>query len=154
MIDYWIYNKKRITCLDDIPVDAFGFVYKITITDTDKKSFTYIGKKQLFSKRKKKFGKKQIASLTDKRSKKYEHIIAETDWVSYASSCIPLKEIIVNKTYCKIKKEILKFCYSATELKYEEAKQILLNDCLLDSNCFNANVQIKIIGKLKFNKNE
>lgn len=154
MINYWIYKNKRISKIEDIPENVFGFVYRIILTDNEGKTFKYIGKKQLYSKRKKKFTKKQLSTITDKRVKKYEHIVTETDWVSYNSSCIPLKEIIINKQYKKIKKEIISFCYSSTELKYEEAKQILINDCLIHDDYFNANVQIKIIGKLKFNKNE
>jgi len=153
MINYWIYKTKRITDISDIPDNVFGFVYRITITDNNNQVLKYIGKKQLYSKRKKKFTKKQLLNITDKRSKKYEHVITETDWKTYNSSCIPLKEIIINKQYKKIKKEIISFCYSSVELKYEEAKQILLNDCLVHDHYFNANVQIKIIGKLKFKNN-
>jgi len=149
MKNYWIYQGKRVSDLKDIPEGVFGFVYKI-IADNKK----YIGKKQLFSKRKKKFGKKQIALLTDRRSKKYEYVITETNWQTYNSSCIPLKELIEKDVKVKVKKEILCYCYSDLELKYQEVKHIMLFDAMINEDYYNANVQIKIIGKLKFNKNE
>jgi hypothetical protein len=146
-VNNWTYKNKIV---NNIPINAFGFIYRITLSCNNKKPLTYIGKKQFYSTRKRKFGKKEIALLSDKRSKKYEYKTVETDWKNYLSSCIPLKNTIETGEYNHIKKEILKFCYSSMELKYEEVKQILIDDCLLDNNCFNANVQIKIIGKLNF----
>ena len=68
----WLYEGKTFTDAD-IPKDAIGFVYEIEAI-IDGKSVKYIGKKNFFSIRKKKFGKKALANLKDKRSKKYEMV--------------------------------------------------------------------------------
>ena len=70
----WTYNGQIITELADMPVGTFGFIYKITNGKTDE---YYIGKKQVVSIRKRKFGKKEIAALEDKRMKKYEMVHKE-----------------------------------------------------------------------------
>ena len=67
----------------------FGFIYCIENTVT---SQFYIGKKQVVSIRKRKFGKKETAALTDKRMKKYEMVTKESDWLEYRSSNKVVKE--------------------------------------------------------------
>ena len=66
----WIYNENNIIELSDMPIGTIGFIYKISNKKTGQ---YYIGKKNVASVRKKKFGKKQIALITDKRLKHYEN---------------------------------------------------------------------------------
>ena len=54
----WIYNGSFITELNDMPEGTIGFIYKITNGKTGE---YYIGKKNVLSTRKRKFGKKEIA---------------------------------------------------------------------------------------------
>jgi hypothetical protein len=85
----WTYNGKCITEVSDMPEGVFGFIYKITNGKTNE---FYIGKKQVVSVRKRKFGKKETAALTDKRMKKYEMVTKESDWLEYRSSNKVVKE--------------------------------------------------------------
>jgi len=79
----WTYKGKSITELSDMPEGTFGFIYKITNGKTNE---FYIGKKQVVSIRKRKFGKREIAKLEDKRMKRYEMVEKESDWLEYRSS--------------------------------------------------------------------
>ena len=67
-----IGNLKRVKPFNDdmIPEGAVGFVYLMNYKSSDGKFYSYIGKKNFYSKRKKKFGKKALAAMTDKRAKK------------------------------------------------------------------------------------
>ena len=73
----WVYresNGVEWPVTDEfIPEHAVGFVYIMTaFIDGEEKK--YIGKKNFYSIRKKKFGKKALANMTDKRAKKYSTI--------------------------------------------------------------------------------
>ena len=151
--NYWIYNNNKVTSLNEFPETVFGFIYYISIYTNQGKMY-YIGKKQFYSKVKRRFGKKETALLTDKRAKKWEYKITETNWLVYSSSCKELRNIIETGDYTKIKKEIIDIAYSDLELKYKEVKYILQHDAVIKENYFNAGVSIKVIGKLKFNQNE
>jgi len=74
---WWIKSNgdfERIPFEDElIPEGAVGFIYKMRFT-RDGKEYLYIGKKNFYSNRKKNFGKKALAKVTDKRKKKYEVI--------------------------------------------------------------------------------
>ena len=48
----WYYQNKQINEINDLPQDAFGFIYQTTHTPTGKK---YIGKKSLIYNLKKKY---------------------------------------------------------------------------------------------------
>jgi hypothetical protein len=63
----WTYKGNYITELSDMPEGTIGFIYKITNGETGQ---YYIGKKNVASIRKRNFGKKEIALLTDKRMKR------------------------------------------------------------------------------------
>jgi len=84
----WRYKGSYITELADMPENVFGFIYKITNTETGE---YYIGKKQVVSVRKRNFGKREIAELKDKRMKKYEYVTKESDWKTYRSSIDTVK---------------------------------------------------------------
>ena len=71
----WIFKSRKISSLDQVPSKAIGFVYKIT----DSNGKIYVGQKSLFSNRKKNFGKRKLAEISDKRTKKYEIISKESN---------------------------------------------------------------------------
>jgi hypothetical protein len=114
----WIYNGEEITSIDQMPEGAIGFVYNI-VTNEGRE---YIGKKNLYSKRKRKFGKKEIAKITDKRKKHWEYVTKESDWKTYNSSNKELKEDIKNGV--EVTKYILQFAFEKKELSYLEEKHL------------------------------
>ncbi len=121
---------------DMIPEGAVGFVYIMNYLADDGQMYSYIGKKNFFSKRKKKFGKKKLAAMTDKRAKKYE-IVIKLDYENYFSSNKELKQAY--KETKLIHRTILKICFSKSELTYQETKfqfkhEVLENDYYLNGN--------------------
>lgn len=126
----WYHKNKKVLNLDNLKflsgvTNPNGFIYLIEL-DNGKK---YIGKKNLYSVRKKNFGKKQIAAITDKRLKTYETIIKESDWLTYCGSSRLLKEDL--KKNVKITNRfILEVATSKTELTYLETKYLFKYDVL------------------------
>jgi len=128
----WIYNGKQFQD-EDIPPGAVGFVY-IMHAIIDGKTANYIGKKNFQAIRKKKLSKKKLS--TDKRKKTYERV-AKTAYNNYYSSNEVLKK--AQKDGIRIRREILKICYSKTELTYQEVKHqfqygVLESDLYLNGN--------------------
>tara|TARA_R110002012_G_scaffold307551_1_gene513048 strand:- start:19 stop:462 length:444 start_codon:yes stop_codon:yes gene_type:complete len=144
----WTYLGKEITDVSQIG-SPFGFCYKITNISN---GMIYYGSKQVVSIRKKKFGKRKISQMPDKRKSKYEKIIKEMPgWREYTSSSKSLNFDIHEKHH-EYTKEILYLCSSKSELKYKEAEYIMCEQALLRDNCYNANISIKQVGKPNFNK--
>ena len=131
-------GKKLIDFSDNlIPEDSVGFVYMMNYLDSKSGiMYSYIGKKNFYSKRKKKFGKKALAAITDKRTKKYETVI-KLDYENYFSSNKELKQAY--KDGKMIYRTILKICFSKSELTYQETKaqfkhEVLERDYYLNGN--------------------
>lgn len=145
----WIYQGHDIHSITDMQrhcPKVWGFVYKLTLRD--KKSgaiaFEYIGKKNVYTKRKRTFGKKETAALKDKRKKAYEYVIKEGDWKAYVSSN---KYIKANNTKYDIYREIIMFSTNDNDLTYQEAKHIICSDALEDPRYLNDGVSIRRFGK-------
>jgi hypothetical protein len=134
-----IGNLKRVKPFNDdmIPKGAVGFVYLMNYKSSDGKFYSYIGKKNFYSKRKKKFGKKALAAMTDKRAKKYETVI-KLDYENYFSSNKELKQAY--KDGKLIYRTILKICFSKMELTYEETKAQFKYEVLERDNYLNGNI--------------
>jgi hypothetical protein len=131
------YKKMFISFKDDmIPENAVGFVYVMEMLK-DGKMYGYIGKKNFYSKRKKKFGKKALAAITDKRAKKYE-VITKLDYHNYFSSNKELKQAY--KDGLHINRVILKICFSKAELTYQETKAQFQHEVLEKDNYLNGNI--------------
>lgn len=142
-----MYQGKEITEVSQIG-NPFGFVYRIYNLSN---GMIYVGSKQVISIRKKRFGKRKIASMTDKRRSKYDVVTQEmAGWREYTGSSKELNEHI--KRGDKFQKEIIEICHTKTELKYREVQLIICEDSLIDEKYYNANVSIKQVGKLNFNK--
>ena len=123
---------------DMIPEGAVGFVYTMNYLDSKKGMvYSYIGKKNFYSKRKKKFGKKALAAMTDKRAKKYEMII-KLDYENYFSSNKELKKAY--KDGKMVYRTILKICFSKMELTYEETKAQFKYEVLERDDYLNGNI--------------
>ena len=131
----WIYQGKEFNELC-IPKHGIGFIYSMTAI-IDGKSVAYIGKKNFFSNKKKPLGKKALALTTDKRLKKYTREL-KPDFMNYYSSNITLKE--AHKAGVMIKREILRICYSQTELTYQEAKALFIEEVLENDMYLNQNI--------------
>lgn len=134
----WKYKENHITESSDMPDSVFGFVYKITNKNTGQ---YYIGKKQVVSIRKRKFGKKEIALLEDKRMKKYEYVTKESDWKTYRSSNEIVKKWFnddTTETDCEL--EILRFCSNKKSLTYYELQEQFSHDVLGDELALNENL--------------
>ena len=116
----WTYQGSKDF---EVPELAIGFVYRIDVIGTP---FYYYGKKNLTSTRGR--GKKKVTK--------------ESTWRTYESSSKEIKELI--KAGKKIKKEILEFAYSKSELTLLETKQIICNGCLEDTDCLNRWVALKV----------
>ena len=131
----WLYDGRVFTD-EMIPEGAVGFVYEMQAI-INGKHVKYIGKKNFYSKRKKKFGKKALAALTDKRAKKYE-IRTKLAYQNYYSSNAILKK--AHKDKFVIHRIILKICNSKTELTYQETKYQFVNEVLEKDEYLNANI--------------
>lgn len=152
-MEKWTYNNKEITSISDMQTfepKVWGFVYHLTLIDgkTKKPVYYYIGKKNIYSKRKRKFGKKEKENMKDKRLKTYEYVISESDWKTYHSSNKFIKD---NKDKYIIKREILMFSTNDSDLTYKEAKEIICQGAL-DSDLF-LNEGVKITRYKKWIKN-
>lgn len=131
----WIYSGKEFH-ESNIPEGAVGFIYIMTAI-IDGKSVMYIGKKNFFAKIKRKMGKKALAMSTDKRLKKYSHVI-KPDFINYYSSNKVLKD--AHKAGVTIKREILRICYTQTELTYQETKHQFQYEVLEKQEFLNGNI--------------
>jgi hypothetical protein len=140
----WIYNGSFITELNDMPEGTIGFIYKITNGKTGE---YYIGKKNVLSTRKRKFGKKEIALLTDKRLKTYEMVTSESDWKSYRSSNKQVQEWFKDKENDQLELRILRFCSSTKSLTYYELQEQFSHDVLGDRRALNDNLLGKFFRK-------
>jgi hypothetical protein len=131
----WIYEGK---VFDDscIPESGVGFIYIMTAI-IDGKSVAYIGKKNFFANIKRPLGKKALALTTDKRLKKYK-TLRNPDFMRYYSSNKILKD--AHKAGVVIKREILKICYSAMELTYQETKYQFKYEVLEKDEYLNGNI--------------
>tara|TARA_B100000900_G_scaffold405489_1_gene415158 strand:- start:1037 stop:1531 length:495 start_codon:yes stop_codon:yes gene_type:complete len=151
----WTYNGRVITELSDMPEDTFGFIYKITNGQTGQ---YYIGKKQVVSIRKRKFGKKEIAKLEDKRMKRYEMVEKESDWKKYRSSN-PIVQLWFHTNEQaltedrrddindRLELKILKFCKNKKALTYYELQEQFSHDVLGDEMALNDNLLGKFFRK-------
>ena len=88
----WLYNKKEINDIADLPQEVFGFIYQTTHIPTGKK---YIGKKSLMYNLKKKLGKKEKALWEGKgRPPIFKRVLKESDWKTYYGSHHLIKEYL------------------------------------------------------------
>jgi len=140
----WTYKGSFITELNDMPEGTIGFIYKITNGKTGE---YYIGKKNVLSTRKRKFGKKEIASLTDKRLKTYEMITKESDWKTYRSSNKTVQDWFKDKDNDQLELRILRFCPNTKSLTYYELQEQFAHDVLGDSKALNDNLLGKFFRK-------
>lgn len=119
-----------------IPEGAEGFVYEMQAI-IDGKLVRYIGKKNFYSVTKKRFGKKALSSMQDKRAKKYT-MQKKLTYLDYYSSNAVLKD--AHKAGIEIRRYILKICFSKIELTYYETKFQFVRGVLESDEFLNGNI--------------
>jgi len=138
----WIYNNKEISSIEELPEDSYGFIYLITLSNNKK----YIGKKNLYTERKRKFGKREIAKLEDKRQRKYEIVKKESDWKTYCGSKkYDDYQMFIDKGFYT--KHILYTAKNKKHLTYLELKALIENNVLEDEAFLNDNILGKFFRK-------
>ena len=119
-----------------IPEGAEGFVYEMQAV-IDGKLVRYIGKKNFYSITKKRFGKKALSSMQDKRAKKYT-MQKKLTYLDYYSSNAVLKD--AHKAGIEIRRYMLKICFSKMELTYYETKFQFVRGVLETDEFLNGNI--------------
>src|SRR5262245_21845673 len=128
MSNCWLLDGK---CLKRQPLEYYGFVYRITVSDSDdlpkeirgriyigKKQFQYNKKVRLSKKKRKETGKRTLRTLIDSK------------WLSYYGSNKQLMEDVKNFGEKYFKREILHLCYNKTQLSYCEVQEQIAHNVL------------------------
>lgn len=124
----WTYNGIE---LNEIPPKAVGFVYLMT---NPLNGVRYIGKKNFYF------------SKTVQRNKKKKKVKVESDWREYYSSSEEIKVLV--ESGVEFSREILKICYSKSEMSYYETKYQFDNDVLLNQDkWYNRWISVKITSR-------
>lgn len=122
----WTYNDKP---LEEIPENAYGYVYLITNIQTGRK---YIGKKLFwFRKTKQVKGKKKRLKV-------------ESDWKDYWSSSDELKKDVEALGQDKFTREILHICGNKGMCNYLEAKEQMIREVLESDKYYNSQIQCRV----------
>ena len=138
----WIYNNEEITSIDQLPSNAYGFIYML-VYSTDK---AYIGQKQLYSYQtlptlkngSQRPNSERIGKNKNGKRVYFDKVKKESNWKNYESSSkdIPKEAKIV-------KKEILAIAYSKRELSYLEVKHLFCYETMESSDFYNRNINGK-----------
>lgn len=132
----WTYNDEIIT---SAPENCVGFVYIITNMSN---GMMYIGKKN--------FRKKIKARKKKGQKRRGKAKIKESDWKSYYGSSEYLKEDIEKFGKDKFKREIITYCFSASELTYRELEEQIKREALLRPEYYNRWIRCRVnAGNLK-----
>jgi hypothetical protein len=124
----WLYNDKEVSCLDDFPVDTYGFIYRVTHKPS---GMSYIGKKSLHHNVKKKLTKKQLAEQTGRGRKSTTEVIQkESDWKTYYGSAKPILDLIKEDKQEEFTREILQLVPNKKLLTYYECKYLFVKGVL------------------------
>lgn len=129
----WLY-KGAVFTEDMIPEKAIGFIY-IMEAIIDGKSVSYVGKKNFYAEIKTRLSKKAMS--TDKRKKTYKRV-RKCTYQNYFSSNEMLKQ--AHKDGVHIKREIIKICYTKSELSYQEVKYQFMYGVLESESWLNGNI--------------
>lgn len=127
-MNHWIYRNQEEF---EIPEGSFGFVYRITDLETDRK---YIGRKYLS--RSKTVSKRVLKKDGTKVTKKKKSRV-ESEWQSYMGSCKPLLDEIKKKGKDKFKFEILSFANTRGQVNFLECMLQFQCNVLTDESYYN-----------------
>lgn len=140
----WLYKGSQLP--ENVENDYIGFVYKITNKTNGK---FYIGKKNFQLNKRKKLGKKALASLPVTRGRKPSSIVSKVNsgWREYWGSSKPLLEDIKNIGEDKFIREILVLCSTKKQLTYFEFHFQAKYDVLFTSDSYNDTIQGRFFRK-------
>lgn len=142
----WTYNGLEVRSIEDLDENCIGFIYRIDNLTNGK---FYYGRKTIRKKGAKKRLTKKEKELPENKRKTFKYVDSEyKGWQAYNGSCLPLLEDIKNGAI--IKKEIVRLCYTKSELTYYELKEITCANCLEIEQCYNNN----LLGKIFLPKNK
>jgi len=138
----WLYKGGKIKDIGNVNVIShFGFIYKITHIPTGR---IYYGRKNFFTNRNIKLGKKELAILREERkikgmrgrvpSKKL--VVKESDWLTYWGSNKPLLKQIKKEGEENFRREILEFANTKKHLTYLETELLFKNKVLFHPDKF------------------
>ena len=129
----WFYQGKEVNDIQDLGSDIFGFVYQITNTLNGK---IYIGKKALFTDRKKRLTKRELAEIEPKKGKKpiFKREVQESNWKAYYGSSKLLLEDLKLHGKLVFRREILKLCKNKKQLTYWQVHYQCINNVLLNDS--------------------
>ena len=122
----WLYNNSSI---EQIPENAYGYVYLITNLITNKK---YIGKKL--------FWFKKTKTVKGKRKR----LKVESDWKDYWSSSEEVKKDVQELGENNFKREILHICGNKGMCNYLEAREQMDRRVLESNDYYNGTIQCRI----------
>lgn len=132
----WEYQGKKF----EDPKDYFGFIYIIENLTTGR---IYVGQKYFYHTIKKKFGKKRIAQMKDKRAKKWEYVKKDSGWRDYWGSVKGTPNIKDDKKKGhKFKRTILKLVSEKRHMLYYETYYQFLYK-VLELKSYNGNINGK-----------
>lgn len=134
----WTFENNEIISIEQVPEEAVGFIYILTNVESGRR---YIGKKYLWSERKKKLTLKEIAALSNKRLKKWKIDRKESDWLTYMSSSDEIKKEVAQGVI--FTKEIVLWTFSKIETYYQEVKLQFQNNVLESDEWYNKNIASK-----------
>ena len=122
----WLYNNNE---LEVIPDDAYGYVYLITNTITNRR---YIGKKLFW------FRKTKVVKGKKKRLK------VESDWREYWSSSDELRADVLTLGAENFVREILHICPNKGLCNYLEAREQMDRRVLESEDYYNGQIQCRV----------
>ena len=131
----WLYNNEVIKGIEQIPQNAFGFIYQSTYIPTNEK---YLGKKVLY------FNKTLPPLKGFKRKRK---VLVESDWKKYYGSHDKIKTLLKENKHDDFKREILEFAFNKKHLTYLETKYLFTNNVLENNEYINDNILGKFFRK-------
>jgi hypothetical protein len=142
----WLYKEQVIEKIEDMPQDAFGFIY---ITTHKPSGVSYIGKKSLYHNVKRKLTKKELAEQTGRGRKPTTQVVQkESDWKIYYGSAKPILEILKEGKHDEFTREILQIVNNKKLLTYYECKYLFTYGVLEHSvEYFNDNILGKFFRK-------
>ena len=142
----WLYKEQVIEKIEDMPQDAFGFIY---ITTHKPSGVSYIGKKSLYHNVRRKLTKKELAEQTGRGRKPTTQVVQkESDWKTYYGSAKPILEILKQGKHDEFTREILQIVNNKKLLTYYECKYLFTYGVLEHSvEYFNDNILGKFFRK-------
>jgi hypothetical protein len=135
----WLYEGKEVTSIEELPQNAFGFIYITTHIPSNR---AYIGKKSLYHNIKRKLTKKELAEQTGRGRKSTTQVVQkESDWKTYFGSAKPVLELLKESKQDEFKREILKVVDNKKLLTYYECKYLFTMGVLeYPESYFNDNI--------------